>query len=94
MLWCLVLLSVSTSRACCRLPWVALRGCVATLSIYRDEALNRDAGMAHRAFELVTRLLEPVVDAGPAVEVSTTRENGLFGHIEANAAVEAGTTFH
>ena len=89
-----LLLRVAPRSAWCSMTGVALRRSIATFSVDRNKAFYCDAGVAHGTLKLLARLLEPVVDARPAVEVAATCEDRLLGYVEADAAVEAGIAIH
>lgn len=63
-----------------------------TTAIDWDKSFLRDRGLASRALLIGSSLdLQPLVDAGPAVEVATEGDNGFRHRVQADAAVEAAT---
>lgn len=66
-------------------------GYVAAAAIERDEAPREERGLAHRALPRGSAvvLLQPLVDAGPAVEVAAEGHHRIGSEVEADVAVKA-----
>ena len=68
------------------LPWVF----VVLFRVDRDDAICRDAALAHRAHHGLSWLIHPGVDARPAIQVPTLTYDWLFGSLEADVTLENG----